>query len=94
MLLVRAEDKSTVLRKYLDVAQGERVADEANFRKVVWLKLAGVVREREGVLECRNRVYAAIFTARPAKPPIETPLNVFCTIGVWRGVLERLKIGW
>ena len=37
--------------------------DDVNLREVVWLKLAGVVRERGGFLECRNKVYAGVFTA-------------------------------
>jgi WD40 repeat protein len=52
-----------LLTLYRKVHSGEDCPDDGRSRVVNWLKLSGIVIERDGYLRVRNRIYEQVFTA-------------------------------
>jgi hypothetical protein len=62
MLTRNAPDQKAVMRKYRDVRRGKRsVANEEADPICVWLRLSGVVRNRDGTLSVSNFIYQTVF---------------------------------
>lgn len=63
--LLRIGERAAVLTLYDRLLTrhwlGERVADDESDERITHLRLAGVVRGRNGVLQTRNRIYARVF---------------------------------
>jgi WD40 repeat protein len=61
MLTERAPDRDLVLSTYRDIRRGDRVPDEERSIIKSHLKLSGVVRSNQGMLQIRNPIYETVF---------------------------------
>jgi WD40 repeat protein len=60
--LLRSDaDRASLLTLYERIVMGRRVADDAGDPLVGLLKLSGLVRSADGILQVRNRIYAHVF---------------------------------
>lgn len=73
MLTRKAFDAEAVLSTYIDVRRGKKVRDEELSQVKSWLKLAGVVCSKRGLLHVRNSIYEQVFTERWAREQL--PIN-------------------
>jgi hypothetical protein len=62
-----------VLSTYIDVRRLKKVRDEELSQVKSWLKLAGVVCSKRGLLHVRNSIYEQVFTERWAREQL--PIN-------------------
>jgi hypothetical protein len=78
MLTRKAFDAEVVLSTYIDIRRGRKVRDEELNQVKSWLKLAGVVRSKRGLLQVRNLIYSQVFTEQWAREqlPINWPKRV------------------
>jgi len=83
MLTRKAFDREAVLRTYLDVRRGRHVPDKELDQVTSWLKLSGIVSNRDGLLHVRNAVYEQVFDERWARTHLQLNVN-------WRRRLSRL----
>jgi hypothetical protein len=83
MLTKKAFDREAVLRTYGNIRRGERVPDKELDQVASWLKLAGIVCRRDGVLSVRNAIYEHVFDERWARDHLKLNVN-------WRRRLARL----
>jgi len=61
MLTIRARDREAVLLRYRDVRRGKQVRDKEADPVCVWLRLSGIVRRADGLLQVRNEIYRRVF---------------------------------
>jgi len=61
MLIKRAPDREAVLLRYRDVWRGKPVPDREADLVAAWLRLSGVVRRADGLLQVRNAIYRRVF---------------------------------
>jgi hypothetical protein len=74
MLTKRAPDKEGVLSIYREVRRGKSVLDEEQSIVKSHLKLSGVVRREQNVLQVRNRIYRQVFDLKWVNQHL--PLNL------------------
>jgi WD40 repeat protein len=82
MLTKRAPDKEGVLSTYREIRRGKSVLDEEQSILKSHLKLSGVVRREQNVLQVRNRIYRQVFDLKWVNQHL--PLNL-------RDAWERYK---
>jgi roadblock/LC7 domain-containing protein len=61
MLTIRAPDREAVLLRYRDVWRGKQVPDKEADPVCAWLRLSGIVRRTDGLLQVRNEIYRRVF---------------------------------
>lgn len=61
MLTKRADDRDAVLRRYHEVLRGKQVPDKEADPVCAWLRLSGIVRRSDGLLQVRNAIYRRVF---------------------------------
>ena len=83
MLTKKAFNREAVLRTYWNVRRGQLVADKELDQVDTWLKLSGVVRRQDGVLQVRNPIYERVFNERWARDHLRLHVN-------WRRRLTTL----
>ena len=78
MLTLRAPDVRKVLQAYAKVRAGKKVKNEEQSLVVSHLKISGVVREQDGFLAVRNRIYEHTFDQAWVKKsmPSSVPLRL------------------
>ncbi len=83
MLTKKAFDREAVLNTYGRVRRGERVPDQELDQVTSWLKLSGVVRRRDGMLQVRNAIYEQVFDEHWVREHLRLNVN-------WRKRLATL----
>ena len=86
MLTKKAFNREAVLGTYLKVRRGDRVPDLELDQVTSWLKLSGIVKRKDALLEVRNPVYAQVFDERWAREHQRLNVN-------WRRRLTRVAAG-
>jgi hypothetical protein len=82
MLVTRPKNSQNILQKYLTVLAKRQVADSEKDAEVSWLKLSGVVvRNTQGFLKVRNRLYRDVFGKAWVQSKLPTDY--------WRAELRR-----
>ena len=61
MLTRRAPDREAVLLRYRDIRRGLPVPDRESDPVCAWLRLSGIVRSQQGLLQVRNPIYHTVF---------------------------------
>ena len=74
MLTKKAFNREAVLATYEAIRGGARVPDKELDQIASWLKLSGVVRRHEGLLQVRNAIYEQVFDQRWAR--VHRRLNI------------------
>jgi hypothetical protein len=83
MLTRKAFDREAVLTTYGRVRRGERLPDQELDQVTSWLKLSGIVRRQDGMLQVRNAIYEQVFDEHWVRDHLRLNVN-------WRKRLAAL----